>query len=312
MHYGRALTERLDADDILVTPGVYDPISARVVEETGLFDAVKLVGSGTVFSRTGLPDAGLATMTEMVAHAKAVQEAIDIPLIADADNGYGNATNVVRTVREFITAGVAGIHIEDQTFPKRNGDVTGVQVLPLEEARLKIRAATDTRDELDEDFVLIARTDVRRAADGTIDDAIERANAFLDEGADMIFLKVPETPDEVERAGAEVDGRLMYPCSGTAVRLDPAELAEYGWDVAFYGRLTIHPAVLAVRDAVVRFHERGVEAIEADEAAFHEHYPSVHHLARMETVAETERRYLPASELQKYDGSTGHDIRRSG
>lgn len=311
MHHGRTLRKRLESDEILVAPGVYDPISARVVEETGLYDAVKLVGSGTVFSRTGLPDAGLATMTEMVAHANAAQAAIDIPLIADADTGYGNATNVVRTVREFVKTGVAGIHIEDQTFPKRNGDVTGVQVLPLEEARLKIRAAADTRDELDEDFVLIARTDARRTADGSIDDAIERANAYLDEGADVIFLKVPETIAEAERAGEQVDGRLMYPCSGTAVRLDPATLEGFGWDIAFYGRMTIHPAVLAIRDAVVRFHDQGVAAVEDDEAAFHDHYPSVHHLAGMDEIATLERRYLPDAEFEKYDGSTGHDIRSS-
>lgn len=309
MHYGKALRDRLANNEILVTPGIYDPISARVVEETGLYEALKLVGSGSVFSRTGLPDAGLATLTEMVAHAKAVQDAVDLPLIADADSGYGNATNVVRTVREFIDTGVAGIHIEDQTHPKRNGDVTGVEVLPLTEARLKMRAAVDTRDDLDEDFVLIARTDVRRTAGATIDDAIQRANAYLDEGVDMVFLKVPETVEEVERAGREVDGRLMYPCSGTAVRLDPAELEEYGWDVAFYGRMTVHPAVSAIRETAVRFHERGVEAIEADEAAFHEHYPSIHHLAGMDEIAEIERRYLPPSELEKYEGATGHDIR---
>ena len=308
MHYGTALRERLAEDGILVTPGVYDPIGARVVEETGLYDALKLVGSGTVFSRTGLPDAGLATMTEMVAHAKAVQDAVDLPVIADADSGYGNVTNVVRTVREFVDAGVAGIHIEDQTLPKRNGDVTGVQVLPLEQARAKVRAAVDTRDDLDEEFVLIARTDARRAAGATIDDAIERANAYLEEGADLVFLKVPETLEEVERAGREVDGPLLYPCSGTAVRLDPEELEAYGWDVAFYGRMTIHPAILAIRDAVVRFHERGVEAIEADEAAFHEHYPSVHHLAGMDEIAAIERRYLSAEELEKYEGATGHDL----
>lgn len=309
MHYGRQLRDRIARDEILTTPGVYDPITARAVEETGRYDALKLIGSGTVFSRTGLPDAGLATMTEMVDHATRVQEAVDVPLLVDADNGYGNATNVVRTVREFVRAGVAGIHIEDQASPKRNGDVTGVEVLPLEEARLKIRAAVDTRDDHDEEFVVIGRTDARRAADHTIEDAIERANTFLDEGADAIFLKVPETVEEVRRVGEAVEGPLMYPCSGTAVRLDPSELEAYGWDIAFYGRMIIHPAVLAVRDAAIRFDEQGVAAVEDDEEAFHEHYPSVHHLAGMDEIAEIERRYLPASEQEKYEGTTGHDIR---
>lgn len=311
MHYGRVLRELLDRDEILTTPGVFDPISARVVEETGLYDALKLVGSGTIFSRTGLPDAGLATMTEIVEHAKNVQEAVDLPVIVDADNGYGNATNVVRTVIEFQKTGVAGLHIEDQTFPKRNGDVTGVQVLPIEEARLKMRAAVDTRDQIDEDFVIIARTDVRRTATGTIEDAIHRANAYLEEGVDMVFLKVPETREEAKQAGREVDGRLMYPCSGTAVRLDPDELEEYGWDVAFYGRMTIHPAILGIRETAIRFHDEGVAVLEADEEQFHEHYPSVHHLAGMDRIAEIERKYLPAQEQQKYEGSTGHDIHKA-
>lgn len=309
MKYSRQLRDRLEEDEILTTPGIYDPISARTVEKTGHYDALKLIGSGTVFSRAGLPDAGLATMTEMVDHAKNVQSSIDVPLLVDADNGYGNATNVVRTVKEFIKAGVAGIHIEDQQAPKRNADVTGVQVLPLEEARLKIRAAVDTRDEHDEDFVIIGRTDARRASGNTIDDAIERANAFLDEGADAIFLKVPETREEVRQAGEEVDGPLMYPCSGTAVRLDPEELEEYGWDIAFYGRMIIHPAVLAIRDAANRFHEQGVAAVEHDEEQFHQHYSSIHHLAGMDEIVEIERRYLPESEQEKYEGTTGHDIR---
>lgn len=309
MNYGKQLRERLLDDEILTAPGIYDPISARTVERTGHYDALKLIGSGTVFSRAGLPDAGLATMTEMVNHAKSVQNSIDLPLLVDADNGYGNATNVVRTVKEFIQAGVAGIHIEDQQAPKRNADVTGVQVLPLEKARLKIRAAVDTRDEYDEDFVIIGRTDARRASGNTIDDAITRANAFLDEGVDAVFLKVPETLEEVRRAGEEVDGPLMYPCSGTAVRLDPAELQEYGWDIAFYGRMIIHPAVMAIRDAANRFHEDGVAAVEQDEERFHQQYPSIHHLAGMDEIAEIEKQYLPESEQDKYEGTTGHDIR---
>jgi 2-methylisocitrate lyase-like PEP mutase family enzyme len=167
MHPGTVLRARLERDDILVTPDVHDPLSAKVVASTGLYDAVKLTGSGSAVSRAGLPDAGLLTMTEMVDHAKHTQEAIDLPVIADADNGYGNATNVVRTVREYIKSGVAGIHLEDQTFPKRNGDVKGVEVIPMAEAVGKIAAAVDVRDERNPDFVIIARTDVRRTRSPT-------------------------------------------------------------------------------------------------------------------------------------------------
>lgn len=309
MHYGKMLSERLEQDKILVTPDVHDPLSARVVEETGLYDAVKLTGSGSSISRGGIPDAGLMTMTEMVDHAKNVQEAVDFPVIADADNGYGNATNVVRTVREYIKSGVAGIHIEDQTFPKRNGDVAGVQVISLEKARGKIRAAVDVRDERDEDFVIIARTDIRRTADGTIDDAIKRANVFANEGADVIFVKVPQDKTEARRVGDEVDAKLLYPCSGTAMRLDPEELQELGWDIVLYGRLIMHATVLGIQTAAEQFAEEGVEALEADEAKFSEQYESVHHLAGMPEITEIEEAYLPENELEKYEGAGGHDIK---
>jgi 2-methylisocitrate lyase-like PEP mutase family enzyme len=309
MHYGRALRERLDRDGILVTPDVHDSLSAKVVESTGLYDAVKLTGSGSALSRAGVPDAGLVTMTEMVDHAKHTQEAVDIPVIADADNGYGNATNVVRTVREYIKSGVAGIHIEDQTFPKRNGDVTGVEVIPLEEAVGKVQAAVDVRDERDPDFVVIARTDVRRTAGGTIDDAIDRANAFARTGADVVFVKVPQTRAEARRVGSEVDARLLYPCSGTAPRLDPDELEEMGWDIVLYGRLVMTATVLAINETVSRFHEEGVGVLLENEEAFAESFESVHHLAGMSEIVDIEERYLPDEALDKYDGTTGHDPR---
>jgi 2-methylisocitrate lyase-like PEP mutase family enzyme len=308
MHYGQALRARLAADEILVTPDVHDPLSARVVESTGLYDAVKLTGSGSAISRAGLPDAGLVTMTEMVDHAKHTQEAVDIPVIADADNGYGNATNVVRTVREYVKSGVAGIHIEDQTFPKRNGDVKGVEVIPLEEAVGKVEAAVDARDERDPDFVIIARTDVRRTAGGTIDDAIERATAFAEAGADVVFVKVPESRAEAERVGCEVDARLLYPCSGTAMRLEPHELEAMGWDIVLYGRLVMTATVLAIRETIERFHDEGVSVLLENEAAFAESFDSVHQLAGMSEIAEIEQRYLPEAALDKYEGATGHDV----
>ncbi|AUV80815.1 carboxyvinyl-carboxyphosphonate phosphorylmutase [Salinigranum rubrum] len=308
MHYGRALRARLARDDILVTPDVHDPLSAKVVASTGLYEAVKLTGSGSAVSRAGVPDAGLITMTEMVDHAKHTQEAVDIPVIADADNGYGNATNVVRTVREYIKSGVAGIHIEDQTFPKRNGDVKGVEVIPLEEAVGKVEAAVDVRDERDPDFVVIARTDVRRTANGTIDDAIERANAFADVGADVVFVKVPATREEARRVGSEVDARLLFPCSGTAPRLEPRELEAMGWDVVLYGRLVMTATVLAIRETVARFHDEGVGVLLENEERFAEEFDSVHELAGMPEIAALERRYLPEDALDKYEGATGHDI----
>src|SRR5262245_27676981 len=148
----------------LLVPGCYDALSARVLERTG-FPAVYMTGYGTSLALLGLPDAGLATMSEMHLNARYIANAVAVPVISDADNGYGNAVNVIRTVREYIQTGVAGIHIEDQVIPKRCGHVAGRRVIPLE-AVGKYRAADAVRRDLDPDFVLIARTDARGAHGG--------------------------------------------------------------------------------------------------------------------------------------------------
>ena len=157
----------------LIVPGCYDALSARVLERAG-FPAVYMTGYGTSLALLGLPDAGLATMSEMHLNARYIANAVGVPVIADADNGYGNAINVMRTVREYIQTGVAGIHVEDQAIPKRCGHVAGRRVIPLEEAVGKVRAAAAVRRDLDPDFVLIARTDARGAHGGSLDEAIRR------------------------------------------------------------------------------------------------------------------------------------------
>ena len=182
------------------------------------FGAIYMSGYGTSLSLTGLPDAGLVTMTEMIANARYIAQAVNIPVIADADNGYGNAINVIRTVREYIGAGVAGIHIEDQVIPKRCGHVAGREVIPQDEAVGKIRAAVAARDEADRDFVLIARTDARGAHGGSLDEAIRRANAYLEAGADMAFVEGPTSVAEVRRICAEVTGGVFYNMTGVSPR----------------------------------------------------------------------------------------------
>ena len=159
-------------------------------------------------------------MSEMHLNARYIANAVTAPVIADADNGYGNAINVIRTVREYIQTGVAGIHIEDQAIPKRCGHVAGRQVIPLAEAVGKYRAAARVRDETDPDFVLIARTDARGAHGGTLEDAIRRANAYLEAGADMAFVEGPTSLDEVRRICREVEGPdLLQPDRSVAAAL---------------------------------------------------------------------------------------------
>src|SRR3989442_13625709 len=184
------LGELLKAGPTPLGAGCYHALSARILAEVG-FPAVYMTGYGTSLALLGMPDAGLATMTEMHLNARYIANAVPVPVIADADNGYGNAINVMRTIREYIGTGVAGIHIEDQAIPKRCGHVAGRRGSPIEEAGGKNRAADAVRRELDPDFVLIARTDARGARGGSLDEAIRRANAYLEAGADLPFVGGP-------------------------------------------------------------------------------------------------------------------------
>src|SRR5919108_5234753 len=179
--------ELLRRDGLIVAPGAYDCITAKLIEQAG-FDAVYMTGAGTAAS-LGYPDFGLVTMSEMVANAGRIASAVDIPVIADADTGYGNELNVFRTVREFERNGVAGIHIEDQEFPKKCGHLEGKQIVPREDYLAKIRGAVGARG--DRDFMIIARTDSRAVAG--LGEAVARANAALVAGADMAFVEAPQT-----------------------------------------------------------------------------------------------------------------------
>ena len=176
------LRELLKSGETLIVPGCYNAMSAKILEKVG-FSAVYMTGYGTSLSLLGMPDAGLATMSEMHANARYIANAVEVPLIADSDNGYGNAINVIRTIREYIQTGAAAVHIEDQIIPKRCGHVAGRQVIPMAEAVGKYRAASDIRNEIDPDFVLIARTDARGAHGGSLDIAIERVEQVLSEAA---------------------------------------------------------------------------------------------------------------------------------
>src|SRR5215470_4775365 len=192
----------LRRDGMVVAPGAYDCITARLIEQAG-FPAVYMTGAGTAAS-LGYPDFGLVTMSEMVANARRIAAAVDVPVVADADTGYGNELNVFRTVREFERSGVSGIHIEDQEFRKKCGHLEGKEIISREDYLAKIRAAVAARS--DPDFTIIARTDAR-AVTG-FDEAIARANAALTAGADMAFVEAVQTPEEL----ALVPKRVAGPC----------------------------------------------------------------------------------------------------
>ncbi|HEV2579471.1 MAG TPA: isocitrate lyase/PEP mutase family protein [Ktedonobacteraceae bacterium] len=191
------LRELLAAPDLLVAPGAYDALSARLIAQAG-FPAVYMTGFGTSASVLGQPDVGLLTMSEMLSRAAALASVVgDIPLIADADTGYGNPINVRRTIREYERAGVAGLHIEDQVWPKKCGHMEGKQVIPMDEMVQKVRAAADARQ--DPDFVIIARTDAN-AVTG-FEDALRRGQAYREAGADVVFIEAPRSIEELRAIG---------------------------------------------------------------------------------------------------------------
>ncbi|MEE2689552.1 MAG: oxaloacetate decarboxylase [Pseudomonadota bacterium] len=198
------LRELINRDEILLCPGTYDPLMAKLIHLLG-FEAMYMTGAGISHSTLGMPDLGLTTMTEMVHRATLLADASEIPLICDADTGYGNALNVIRTVREYERAGVAGIHIEDQEMPKRCGHFFGKSLIDTEEMCGKLKAALDTRQ--DPDFVIIARTDARTAIG--FDEALERAHAYAEAGADLIFFESPRSIEELTEIPKVIDKPVL-------------------------------------------------------------------------------------------------------
>lgn len=246
MTAGVRLRELLAGEALVVAPGAYDCLTARIVEQAG-FPAVYMTGAGTAAS-LGYPDYGLVTMSEMVANAARIAAAVAAPVIADADTGFGNELNVVRTVREYTAAGVAALHIEDQVFPKRCGHLDRKQVIGVDEFVSKVRAAAENRP--NPDLVLIARTDARAVLG--FEEAIERANRALQAGADVAFVEAPQTLEEL----ADVPRRVEGPCllnvvaAGKTPEVSLAQAAQLGYRLAIVPVLLL-AAVLAAGDAAL-------------------------------------------------------------
>jgi 2-methylisocitrate lyase-like PEP mutase family enzyme len=268
MNPRQLLKRLLQRDKLLVAPGCFDGLSARLVEEAG-FEAAYLSG-GAVARSMGIPDIGLVTMSEAIERAAQVVSAIKIPIIADADTGYGNAVNLVRTVREFERVGVAAIHIEDQVTPKRCGHLDGKEVVPLPEIEQKIAAALATRT--DPDFCIIARTDAR-AVNG-MDDAIERAKAFAKLGVDAIFVEAPQSEEELAEIPRRLPGvpLLVNVFKGGKTPMLPMErLEKMGYRIAIYPSETQRAAIHAMRNALATLKRDGTtESIDASLTTFKE------------------------------------------
>ena len=231
MHATAKLRQLLQEPGIIMAPGAYDCLTARIIERAG-FPAVYMTGAGTSVARLGFPDLALATMTEMTANAADIAASVAVPVIADADTGYGGVLNVRRTVRKYEQAGVAAIHIEDQEFPKRCGHLDNKRVIPAEDMVPKIRAAVEART--DENFLIIIRTDAL-AVTGW-DDTMDRCKKYIEAGADALFVEALRTPEEAQRAVECLPVPLLYNFveTGKSPLIPAPKLAQMGFKLVIF------------------------------------------------------------------------------
>jgi 2-methylisocitrate lyase-like PEP mutase family enzyme len=254
MHPAPKLRRLIEAGPIVMAPGAYDAISARLVQQAG-FAAVYMTGFGATASRIGMPDIGLLTQTEMTTHARDMVRAVDIPVIADADTGYGGPSNIQRTVREYVQAGVAAIHLEDQVAPKRCGQLAGIKLMDAQDSVKRLRCAIEARGR--DELLVIGRTDAMPAMGA--DEAIRRAKLYQDAGVDLVFVDGIKKIAEVEAVARAVEGpKVVSIVDGNeTTALSAAELQQMGFQVVFYAVTALFTAVKAVADALAELQRAG-------------------------------------------------------
>ena len=247
----------LNQPGIVMAPGAYDCLTAKLIETAG-FPAIYMTGAGTSVARLGYPDLALATMTEMLDNASQIASIVDIPVIADADTGYGGILNVRRTVRQYERSGVAALHLEDQEFPKRCGHLDDKRVIPTEDMVQKIHAAVDART--DDDFTIIVRTDAI-AVTGW-EDALSRCRQYVEAGADVLFVEALRTPEQIQQAGRELDVPLLYNYveTGKSPLLPAQELERLGFKIVIYPASGLLSAMQAIQQTLAILKEQGTTA----------------------------------------------------
>jgi 2-methylisocitrate lyase-like PEP mutase family enzyme len=293
----------LESGQTIVAPGAFDPLAARLVEEAG-FPAVYMTGFGTSAALLGRPDVGLLTMTEMVDNAGRIAACVDIPVIADADTGYGNPLNVIRTVGAYEAAGVAGIHIEDQVAPKKCGHMEGKLVIAAAEMAQKVRAAAQARTQ--PEFVIIARTDAR-ATEG-LERAIERGRMYRDAGADALFIEAVVTEKEAEAVALAFPGvPLLFNWAegGKTPPIGLGRLTELGYRIVIFPISTLLAATAGIRRILREIAQAGTPAAALTELPTFGEFTDFIGLPQ---VREAEQRYAargsaPAPQLGGTDGS---------
>jgi carboxyvinyl-carboxyphosphonate phosphorylmutase len=252
---GSTLRELLQSGEMILAPGCYDALGARLIEEAQ-FPAAYMTGFGSAAARLGRPDIGLMTLPEMADNAKRIAQAVSIPVIADADTGYGNPINVIRTVHEYELAGVAAIHLEDQVMPKKCGHMDGKQLVATGEMVAKVKAAVAARRS--RDFLIIARTDAR-AVEG-LDGALERARRYRDAGADVLFVEAPQSTAEIERIALELSGVPLlfnYAEGAKTPAVTHEFLRELGFSVVIFPLSVLLSATTAIRATLAEIKAKG-------------------------------------------------------
>lgn len=299
------LRSLLRREGTLVIPGCFNAMSARVLQKAG-FESVYMTGYGTSLSLLGMPDAGYATMSEMHLNARYIANSVPgVPVIADADNGYGNAIQMTRTIAEYIQTGVAGVHIEDQVIPKRCGHVAGKFIVSLEEMVGKVKAAHYVREQLDKDFVLIARSDARGTSGGSLEQAIDRVNAYLEAGADIAFVEGPTSVEEVRQICTQVKGPVLYNQTGVSPKFSQQELSDLGVAVAILPNALTRVAVTSMYDLAVQLKQDPIHEKEFMKSIKGHPVGDMHEFAGFADVRALEDKFLPKAELEaKYDGAS--------
>lgn len=295
MKKSKKLRELLSRPQILILPGAYDALSARIIEMAG-FEALIHSGYGTAASLLAQPDIGLVNFREMCDRVRYIARSVEIPAFADGDTGYGNALNVFRTVKEYIWAGAAGMFIEDQVWPKKCGHMFGKQTISQAEFVGKIRAASDARNEEDPDFVLMARTDAL-AVNG-LDDAIERVNLCCEAGADLAFIEAYENVDQIKKAIKETRAPLVLNLieGGKTPLVSVREAESMGFKIVFFGLTTLYAAAKGMMDVL--------KLLKAEESAQSYldrliTFPQFEEIVNTEKIKHLEDAYLSDKSLQK-------------
>lgn len=286
MKKATVLRQLLAQREILVAPGAHDVLTAKIIEKTG-FKAVYFTGYGQSASHLGSPDVGLLTMTEMAARVRNFVAAVDVPVIADGDTGFGNAINVMRTVREYEAAGAAAIQLEDQVAPKKCGHMTGRQVVPAEEMAGKIKAAADARRD---DIVIIARTDARTTLG--IGEAIRRGKAYEAAGADVLFIESPESVEEMKLIASSFNVPVLANMveGGRTPMLPVNDLQTIGYGLVIFPTASVYVTTKAMLDLMHELKLAGTTAGMADKMV---PFPQFNDLIGLPAVREIENKYLP-------------------